>query len=215
MPQLDHRLGAIYDMVKGGTVADIGTDHALLPVALIESGRCTAGFACDIGTGPLDSAGRTIAAAGLSVRIERILYDGIPPRCYDCDAIIIAGMGGLLIGDILARADLAAKTQLLLQPMTKAPELRRWLLDHGYCITQERYVREGKMLYVILEAHRGPSESYTAAELEVGRFTHSAPGREYLTRRIDLLKLRRDNEALAGRDIQALQDLIKELEKLL
>ncbi len=215
MPQLDHRLGAIYEMVKGGTVADIGTDHALLPVALISSGRCIAGFACDIGKGPLDSAGRTIAAAGLSDRIERILCDGIPPRCYDCDTIIIAGMGGLLIADILSRATLTPKTQLLLQPMTKAPELRRWLCEHGFCIRREQYVREGKMLYVILDACRGESEPYTEAETEVGKFTDSVSGREYLTRRIDLLKLRRDNEAQAGRDIQALQDLIKELEKLL
>ncbi len=215
MTQLDHRLGAIYEMVKGGTVADIGTDHALLPVALVASGRCTAGFACDIGQGPLDSAGRTIAAAGLSDRIERILCDGIPPRCYDCDTVIIAGMGGLLIADILARAALTPQTQLLLQPMTKAPELRRWLLTHGFFIRREQYVREGKMLYVILDASPGPSEDYTEAELEVGKFTDSAPGREYLSRRIGLLKLRRDNEAQAGRDIQALQDLIKELEKLL
>lgn len=215
MPQLDHRLSAIYEMVKGGTVADIGTDHALLPVALIEGGRCTKGYACDIGTGPLESAGRTIAAAGLNDRIERILCDGIPPQCADCDTIIIAGMGGLLIADILSRTGIGEQTQLLLQPMTKAPELRRWLIENGFFIKREQYVREGKMLYVILDVHRGQSPPYDAAALEIGMFTDSAAGRAYVARRRDLLKLRRDNEAQAGRDVTALRELIDELEKRL
>ena len=213
MPQLDHRLGAIYHMVKGGTVADIGTDHALLPVALIESGRCTKGYACDIGVGPLESAGRTVVGAGLEDRIERILYDGIPPVCRDCDTIIIAGMGGLLIADILSRAAIGKHTQLLLQPMTKAPELRRWLIENGFCINREQYVRQGKMLYVVLDVCRGQSLPYDAAALEVGMFTDSEAGREYLARRIDRLCLRRDNEKQAGRDTAALCELIEELEK--
>lgn len=215
MTQLDHRLGAIYDMVKGGTVADIGTDHALLPVALIESGRCTKGYACDIGTGPLESAGRTIFAAGLQDKIERVQYDGIPPKCADCDTVIIAGMGGLLMADILSRTPVSSHTQLLLQPMTKAPELRRWLCENGFCIKREQYVREGKMLYVILDAHRGQSRPYTAADLEVGMFTDSSVGRDYVARRLDLLRLRRDNEQQAGREVSDLQELIDELEKRL
>ena len=213
MTRLDHRLGAIFDMVKGGTVADIGTDHALLPVALVESGRCSGGFACDIGTGPLESAGRTIAAAGLQDKIQRLQTDGIPPACADCDTVIIAGMGGLLIADILSRATIGEQTQLLLQPMTKAPKLRRWLTENGFCIEREQYVREGKMIYVILDVHRGVSHPYTAADLEVGMFTDSETGREYVQRRLDLLKLRRDNERQAGREVSVLQDLIDELEK--
>lgn len=213
MTRLDHRLGAIFDMVKGGTVADIGTDHALLPVALVESGRCSGGFACDIGTGPLESAGRTIAAAGLQDKIQRLQADGIPPACADCDTVIIAGMGGLLIADILSRATIGEQTQLLLQPMTKASELRRWLTENGFCIEREQYVREGKMIYVILDAHRGVSHPYTAADLEVGMFTDSETGREYVQRRLALLKLRRDNERHAGREVSVLQDLIDELEK--
>lgn len=213
MTRLDHRLGAIFDMVKGGTVADIGTDHALLPVALVESGRCTSGFACDIGTGPLESAGRTIAAAGLQDKIQRLQADGIPPACADCDTVIIAGMGGLLIADILSRATIGEQTQLLLQPMTKASKLRRWLTENGFCIEREQYVREGKMIYVILDAHRGVSHPYTAADLEVGMFTDSAVGRAYVARRLALLKLRRDNERQAGREVSVLQDLIDELEK--
>jgi tRNA (adenine22-N1)-methyltransferase len=202
-------------LVKGGTVADIGTDHALLPVALVQSGRCRKGYACDIGVGPLESAGRTIAAAGLEERIERVLCNGIPAQCADCDTVIIAGMGGLLIADILSRAAIAAHTQLLLQPMTKAPELRRWLIANGFTIEREQYVREGKMLYVILDARRGQSRPYSTAELEVGCFTDSPAAREYVTRRRDLLALRRDNEKQAGRDVSQLQLLIEELEKRL
>ncbi len=213
MSQLGNRLGAIYDMVKGGTVADIGTDHALLPVALVQSGKCTGGYACDIKKGPLESAGRTIAAADLSDKIERVLCDGIPAACVDCDTIVIAGMGGLMIADILSRADMAPHTQLLLQPMTKAKELRYYLVHNGFVIERETYVREGKMIYVILDARRGQSPTYSEADLEVGMFTDSAVGREYVQRRLDLLRLRRENEAQAGRDTSGLEKRIRELEK--
>ncbi len=213
MSQLGNRLGAIYDMVKGGTVADIGTDHALLPVALVQSGKCTSGFACDIKKGPLESAGRTIAAAGLTDRIERVLCDGIPAACADCDTVVIAGMGGLMIADILSRATLAVHTQLLLQPMTKAAELRRYLVENGFEIERERYVREGKMIYVILDARHGQSPPYSEVDLEVGMFTDSAVGREYVKRRLDLMRLRRENEAQAGRDTAELEKRIEELEK--
>lgn len=213
MAQLGNRLGAIYEMVKGGTVADIGTDHALLPVALVQNGKCTGGFACDIKKGPLESARRTIAAAGLCDRIERVLCDGIPAVCADCDTIVIAGMGGLMIADILARASVAEHTQLLLQPMTKAAELRRYLVHNGFVIVWETYVREGKMIYVILDARRGQSVPYSEADIEVGMFTDSPVGREYLQRRLGLLRLRRDNEAQAGRDTERLEERIAELEK--
>lgn len=213
MSQLGNRLGAIYEMVKGGTVADIGTDHALLPVALVQSGKCRSGFACDIKKGPLESAARTIAAAGLTDKIERVLCDGIPAACADCDTVVIAGMGGLMIADILARATLSEQTQLLLQPMTKAAELRRYLVHNGFVIKRERYVREGKMIYVILDACRGQSLPYSEADVEVGKFTDSAVGQEYLQRRLGLLRLRRDNEAQAGRDTAKIEEMIAELEK--
>lgn len=212
MAQLGNRLGAIYDMVKGGTVADIGTDHALLPVALVQGGKCTGGYACDIKRGPLESAARTIAAAGLTERIERVLCDGIPAHGTDCDTIVIAGMGGLMIADILSRADISDHTQLLLQPMTKAHELRRYLVHNGFVIDRERYVREGKMIYVVLDARRGQSPRYSEADLEVGMFTDSIVGREYVQRRLALLRLRRENEAQAGRDTEMLEKRIAELE---
>jgi hypothetical protein len=69
------------------------------------------------------------------------------------------------------------------------------------------------MLYVILDARRGQSVPYRAADFEVGMFTDSAVGHEYVKRRLDLLKLRRDNESRAGREVSALQELIDELEK--
>jgi len=213
MSQLGNRLGAIFDWVKGGTVADIGTDHALLPVALVQSGKCTGGYACDIKKGPLESAGRTIAAADLSDKIERVLCDGIPAVCDDCDTIVIAGMGGLMIADIISRSDISLHTQLLLQPMTKAAQLRRYLVENGFTIERETYVREGKMIYVILDVRRGQSVPYSEGDIEVGMFTDSAVGREYVQRRLDLLRMRRENEAQAGRDTSGLEKRIRELEK--
>ena len=129
------------------------------------------------------------------------------------DTIVIAGMGGLMIADIISRSDISLHTQLLLQPMTKAAQLRRYLVENGFAIERETYVREGKMIYVILDVRRGQSVPYSEGDIEVGMFTDSAVGREYVQRRLDLLRLRRENEAQAGRDTSGLEKRIRELEK--
>ena len=178
--KLTPRLAVICDMVVGVVCADIGTDHALLPCALVQSGRVSHAYATDINPGPLARAAATISACGLEGKVETLLCDGIPPAVAAvCDTVIVAGLGGETIADILARAPVRPKTQFLLQPMTRAPQLRAFLCENGYRITRERLAAEPGRVYVILEAFPEGAAcegaackgaAYSAAELEIGRF---------------------------------------------
>ena len=157
--KLTPRLAVICDMVVGVVCADIGTDHALLPCALVQSGRVSHAYATDINPGPLARAQETIAACGLSGEVETLLCDGIPPAvAAACGTVIVAGLGGETIAEILARASIRPYTQLLLQPMTRAPQLRAWLCGSGYTILCERLAAEPDRIYTVLEACPAPGE---------------------------------------------------------
>ncbi len=168
MINLDKRLSTVASMVRRGSrVADIGTDHAYLPVYLVQAGICPGGIAADIRSGPLDAARRTVTEAGLTDVIALRLGDGLAPVAADeVDDIVIAGMGGETIVEILSAADWVKDTRLrlVLQPMTRAEELRRWLMTNGFAITEERLVRDGHRLYPVMTA------AYTAADPETDEF---------------------------------------------
>ncbi len=172
MISLDKRLSTVASMVRRGSrIADIGTDHAYLPVYLVQAGICPSGIAADIRTGPLEAARRTVTEAGLTDAIALRLGDGLAPVAADeADDIVIAGMGGETIVEILSAADWVKDTRLrlVLQPMTRAEELRRWLLTNGFAITEERLVRDGHRLYPVMAA------AYTAAEPETDEFAFYA-----------------------------------------
>lgn len=172
MINLDKRLAAVASMVRRGSrVADIGTDHAYLPVYLVENGICPGGVAADIRQGPLDAACRTVTEAGLTDAIDLRLGDGLAPvAANEVDDIVIAGMGGETIVDILSAAAWVKDTRLrlVLQPMTRAEELRRWLLTNGFVIIEERLVKDGHRLYCVMTA------TYTAAPPERDEFYYYA-----------------------------------------
>lgn len=153
---LDKRLQTVADKVRRGRrMADVGTDHAYLPVALVESGAVPAAIACDLREGPLENARRAVAEAGLADRISCRLGDGLSPLAEgEAEEIVIAGMGGETIAAILEACPWAKSSGLhyLLQPMTRSEDLRRYLLTHGFAILSETTVEQGGHLYVIVEA---------------------------------------------------------------
>lgn len=156
MTHLDKRLMTVAALVRPGSrVADIGTDHAYLPVYLVEAGICPSAIASDIGAGPLEAARRTVEAAGLSREIPCRLGDGLatiaPEEVGD---IVIAGMGGETIVAILTDAPWVRDNtvRLILQPMTHGEDLRRWLLANGFTIRTERLVQDGRHLYPVMAA---------------------------------------------------------------
>ncbi len=164
MMTLDARLAVVAALVRRGSrLADIGTDHAYLPVYLVGAGVCPAAIASDIGAGPLEAARRTVAASGLTSKIALRLGDGLSTVTADeVDDIVIAGMGGETVAAILAAAPFVktARLRLVLQPMTRAERLRRWLLQNGFSVSEEHLVQDGRHLYPVLVA------GYTGAAAE-------------------------------------------------
>ena len=166
-------LSAVPYLSVGGRVADIGTDHAYLPIYLVQSGICAEALACDINQGPIESARANIAAAGLSDRIATLRTDGLHGVENFCpDNIMIFGMGGELIIRILEEAPwtMNEKIGLVLQPMSRAHLLRAYLLEHGFAITGEMISYEDKYYQTIAARYCGEKQSYTEEELLLGRW---------------------------------------------
>ena len=163
MEKLDLRLAAAAEFVKEGTVAaDIGTDHGYLICHLVNEGICTRGFATDINIKPLESARNLIKEMDLEEEIETVLTDGLNGLPEDeIDEILICGMGGETIIGILeqARWVKSEMVHLVLQPMSRADMLRRWLVENGWNIDEEKAVKVEKHLYTVISAsYIGESE---------------------------------------------------------
>lgn len=166
--QLDNRLKLCADFVrKGAKLADIGTDHAYLPVWLCRIGRCPSAVAADINPEPLKRGQSTIAESGMSGRIETRLSDGLKEiKPDEADDIVIAGMGGELIAKILSECSFATDNtkHFILQPMTRSEVLIAWLCDNGFKILrQDCCVASGKCYTVLLVKYSG--EKHIADEL--------------------------------------------------
>lgn len=171
--ELTPRLQLLADWVpQGAAFADIGSDHALLPVWLVLRGRLRGCIASDLRPEPLRRAKAT--ARQWDVRgIQFRLCDGLSGiRPQEADVIAIAGLGGENIAAILAKAPWTkdGKRVLLLQPMTRAEVLRRFLADNGYAIRREALARERGILYPVMEAVGGEmsltrGQSYGGAKL--------------------------------------------------
>ncbi|NLM11897.1 MAG: SAM-dependent methyltransferase [Clostridiaceae bacterium] len=173
--------------------ADIGTDHAYIPIYLIQSGRCNSVVATDIKEGPLLKARKNIEKYQLSDRIELRLGDGMKPiRDDECDAFIIAGMGGVVITEILnASIEKAKKAKaLILQPAYYEEVLREFLLQNGFCIETEALVRdEGRMYTIIRTYYDGAVRSDDVLYYHIGRalFDNKDPLlNDFLQRRIGI-----------------------------
>lgn len=159
---LSKRLSAIADLVPpGARIADIGSDHALLPAYLVSSGKSPSAVAGEVRDGPLKASAARIEAEGLADRVAVRKGDGlavVEPGEVDC--VIIAGMGGALIASILEAGAAAGKLDgvrtLVLQPNVGEDVVRRWLLDDGWYLAAERLIEEDGRWYEIMTAVRVP-----------------------------------------------------------
>lgn len=151
---LDARLAQVAAFVrKGSRLADIGTDHAFLPTELVRQGVCTYAIASDIKKGPVAAATRTVTEAGLSDTINIRLGNGLETvKPNEVDDIVIAGMGGETIAMILDAAPWVKdeRYRLILQPMTRAEKLRRYLWENGFDILAEAALQESKHWYTVI-----------------------------------------------------------------
>ncbi|GMA52170.1 hypothetical protein GCM10025857_35270 [Alicyclobacillus contaminans] len=162
---LSHRLQWLADRVHGPSVADIGTDHALLPIYLIQSGRCTSAIASDVAAGPCRSAAENVQRYGLRRVISVRQGNGLATiRPGEVDTVVIAGMGGATASEILRACPEVVDTlgRVLIQPMNASGAVRQWLLDAGFTLKEEAVVTEEGRFYEVLSAERGtaPDAAY-------------------------------------------------------
>ncbi len=151
---LSARLSAIAESLpRGGMICDVGSDHGLLPLFLLEKGYCKSAIVTDLNPLPLKRAEHTLSQAGFSDRCQFILTDGISEILLQKpSAFVIAGMGGETIAGILERAKdrILPETYFALQPMTRPHLLRRFLYENGFRITGEKVVSENKKLFFVM-----------------------------------------------------------------
>ena len=189
MATLGKRLSLVASFVRQGSrVADIGTDHAYLPVELVNAGTCKTALACDLRKGPLQSAREHVRAAGLTDKIECRLGDGLSPvNAGEADDIVLAGMGGETIAAILAACPFIRdrKLRVIAQPMTHPEDLRRFLWDNGFAILAERAVEEdGKAYLVLCAEYTDQKTPATDADCYVGNIEPSKAGAAYQAKRL-------------------------------
>ena len=148
MVKLSDRLQKIADFIEQGeSVADIGTDHGFLPIALWERGKSPRVILSDINSGPLEKARANIERYFPEQDFDLRIGSGIKTiRPAEVDTVVIAGMGGLLISEILGEDLLKTRSikKFILQPRNAQDKLRRWLTESGFSIIDEALVKEGK-----------------------------------------------------------------------
>lgn len=173
--KLTDRLLKIASLVtKGKKVADIGTDHGYIPVYLLNKGDIDYAILADVNKGPLENAKKEVRHNGLMDKVDLRLGSGIEVlEKNEVDEIIIAGMGGILISELLeAKKEVAhSLDKLILQPMQAQNELRKYLLNNGYEILDEVLVKEDFRLYEIIIAKYTSKNTQIEDEIfyEVGK----------------------------------------------
>ena len=156
MIKLSERLELIANLIdENETMADIGTDHGFLPVSLWERGICKKIILSDVNKGPLEKASQNIKATNPGIEFDLRLGNGLETILSgEVSTLVIAGMGGVLITEILA-ADLEKSKsfkKIILQPRNGQSKLRYWLLTNGFDIIKEELVKEGLYICEIIVA---------------------------------------------------------------
>ncbi len=179
MERPDPRLYSAVQFIKPGSrCIDVGTDHAYLPIYLVESGICPQVLASDINQGPIDSASQHIRAAGLEDKILTRRADGLSGlENFRPDTVLIFGMGGELIARILEDAPWtkSKETDLVLQPMSRVGLLRAFLYENGYSIIGEALSQSGRIYQTLHARYTGEKTEYTQEELLLGRWNIEHP----------------------------------------
>lgn len=174
---------------KGTRLADIGTDHAYVPIELVQENIIVSAVAGDVKVGPCQAAKEHVEGLGLEQKISVRLGDGLAVLSPgEVDVVVIAGMGGQNIVEILkSNSEVTNSLQrLILQPMVAAASVRRWLDKNGWCIIDEMLILDEERLYEIIVAEQGSSSGYEPVMYEIGQklWDKKSP---YLTLHVDQL----------------------------
>ena len=226
MLNLDKRLSMVASLVRPGHIlCDIGTDHAYLPVYLIQNNIIPKAFAGDLREGPLENAKTTVSKYGLEDRITLVLSNGLTQfkDCYLTD-FVIAGMGGNLISDILKDSPFVnvKNNHFVFQPQSHAEDLREYLYNTGFEIIKEAAVKDGKHIYIAIEAEFNESPKTLPIiprwKYYVGEMSHSdsSCAKEWLQYVITRLETRKNaikNMESSKREVMELEEIIENIER--
>jgi tRNA (adenine22-N1)-methyltransferase len=208
---LSMRLERVAELVPtGARLADIGSDHGYLPVALINRGVITAAVAGEVALTPFRSAERSVRESGLEERITVRLANGLAAieTAVGVTAITLCGMGGETIRDILdgGKARLNGRERLILQPNGGEQPLRQWLMDNDYRILHEDVLRENRFYYEIIVAERDGPAKYSVEELYFGPLQLQNRSPVFLAKWQRLLRLKQKTLANFARAQQAVPE---------
>ncbi|NLM44739.1 MAG: SAM-dependent methyltransferase [Clostridiales bacterium] len=191
---LTPRLKTIAQSIKRcNTVVDIGSDHAYLPIYLIRTGKAQTAIATDVNEGPAEIAMRRIKKFGLDELINVRIGNGLSVIDKDeADVIVIAGMGGILIKDILEAGIEIAKNarQIILQPMRDSRILIKWLIENSFEILRGEVVKEDNKFYEIIwtQFREGYTFQSSVANNEVYYYKNNNTLHEYIDKKINEYK---------------------------
>ncbi|AKA85813.1 tRNA (adenine(22)-N(1))-methyltransferase [Pseudomonas synxantha] len=211
----------------GARLADIGSDHAYLPVALMRRGAIAAAVAGEVAATPFHAANRAVNDNGLAQHITVRLADGLAAiePADAITAISLCGMGGETIRDILdsGKAHLNGRERLILQPNGGEQPLRQWLMDNGYQILHEELLRENRFYYEIIVAEPTETVTYTAEQLYFGPLQMQARSPDFLAKwqrivrekRKTLASLEQARQAVPEQKVQEIVQQVKWIDQLL
>ena len=173
--EISYRLNKIAEKVTNDNIADIGTDHAYIPIFLYKNNKIKNAIACDISKGSLQKAKDNINKYNLNDNIKTRLGNGLEKITLEdkVDTIIIAGMGGMLMLDILKKGSLIASNakELILQPQKDIDKVRQYLIENNFKIIDDEMLKDDNKYYTIIKAINGNENiPYTKAEYIFGRF---------------------------------------------
>lgn len=221
------RLKTIGDMVsKCSTIADIGTDHAYLPIYLIKKGVCEKAIASDINKGPVERAIENVQRERLESKIFCRLGSGFKTiKPYEVNCAIIAGMGGNLIRDIIEdKMDVFKSLDYaILQPVQNPDVLRKYIYEAGYEVIDEELCIDDNKYYEIIKVKYGiKSKELEDIYYEIGEKLVEKKHpllKLYIEHKLDkynnILKYISEDTELAEKRKQEIIDRIKKLEELL
>jgi tRNA (adenine22-N1)-methyltransferase len=208
MIKLSNRLNAVASMVNAGArLCDVGTDHGYVPVYLAQNGIIKSAIACDINQGPLNSCISLVNDCNLQDKIKCVLSNGLDNiSANEVDDILIAGMGGELITDIISRCDYIKDKHLILNPMTHAEIVREWLYSNGFEINKDFIVNDSNHHYNVFDAvFTGNVTAKSRCDYYLGNIKDFSD-KEYFNHLLNYLQ----NKQKGGEDFSDVINAIKE-----
>ncbi len=221
MSNISKRIKALVNEVKFETIADIGTDHAYLPIYAVSIGKIKKAIACDINEKPLERAKINIVNNGYQNIIETRLGSGLNPiKENEVDTVVIAGMGGMMINEILNYSLSITKSlkQLILSPHLDTPNVRKEVHRLGFKIVNETILSDENKFYNIINCEKGEDILYSESDYIIGKVlikNNSDEFKRFIVYKLNELgKIKKQIENLENKSNFNIYDRLKQIDKL-